>query len=119
MVVRVVGGEVGLIPVPGEGDGESTEAEEGDGCQEGGQGTQLESLGQEAGEEAGRDSQEPVIEGHPGESPRQPGWGEVVGDEVLLDVPGLEGGAEEGGGQPPQHPPQQQHQEVTPDLAER
>ena len=38
--------------------------------------------------------------------------------KVLVDVPGLEGGAEEGGGQASQHSAGQQHQEVAPDLTE-
>ena len=69
-------------------------------------------------QEAGRDGQETVVVSYSGESTVEPGWREVVYVKVLVDVPGLEGGAEERGGQASKHSASQQHQEVCPHLSD-
>ena len=61
---------------------------------------------------------DPSISGQ-GEGVGQPVGGEVVVVEVLVDVPGLEGRAEEGRGHATQQPPQHQHGEARPDLRQK
>ena len=76
--VEEVIASVGGVWLPGEGEDQGTEAQERYGGQEGSQGPQLETLGQEVGQEAGQYRQEAVVVGGPGEGAVQPGGGEVV-----------------------------------------
>ena len=58
------------------------------------------------------DGEDSIVECWPGEGDVDPGDWELVSVEVLVQVPGLEGGAEEGGGHPHHHPGHHQHDEV-------